>query len=155
MATELYIINDRYTEVTKERDPNEEWDGEDTITSNNIQGFGILKPKDRYNSVDIVVTFDIDPKKTYYLVSVIHSTGDSFNHHQGDIVYIELYEELSMATATKEMIENSYNRKNKEESYSVEILNNEGTMYKISSSPWVGYFERLEEVRIDEVRLKL
>ncbi len=98
--------------------------------------------------------FEINPDKIYYLVSVIYSTGDSFSHHEGNIDYIELYENLEMAEATKKMIEDSYNRKNKEESYGVEILSNNGNLYKISSSPWVGYLETLEYVTIDYISLK-
>jgi hypothetical protein len=154
MTTDIEIINHSYTEITKERDPNEEWDGEDTITSNSIQGFKIVKPNDKWKQVDLTIGFEIKPDKTYYLVSVIHSSGDSFNHNSGEIVYIELYENIEMAEATKKIIEDSYNRKHKEESYGVEILNNSGTLYKISSSPWVGYFERLEEVQIDCIQLK-
>lgn len=102
-----------------------------------------------------MVGFEIKPDKTYYLVSVIYSTGDSFSHHSGKIDYIELYESLEMAEATKKMILDSYALKDKEESYSVEILNNSGTAYKISSSSWVGYFESLEDVQIDAIKLKI
>jgi hypothetical protein len=153
--TDIRIINNRYTEILKERDPNEEWDGEETVTSNDIEGFEIVTPEDKYKTVDLPVSFEIDPKRTYYLVSVIYSTGDSFNRHDGEVDYIELYESSAMANATKKMIENSYKAKDKEERYSIEILNNEGVMYQISSSAWTGYFERLEEVRVDGIRLKV
>lgn len=151
MGAEIYIINDKHTEVTKEKNPNERWDGENTMTSNHIRGFEVIGPDDKWRTIDISVPFDIDRDKTYYLVSVIYSTGDSFNHHEGVIDYIEMYENEEMAIATRDMIENSYKSKDKEEKYSVEILNNSGTPYKISAS-WVGYFERLEEVRIDCVK---
>lgn len=104
-------------------------------------------------STDISVPFDIDPYRYYYLVSVIYSTGDSFNHNKGEIDYIEMYEEEEMAIATKKAIEVAYKSKDKEDRYGVDILNNSGVSYRISAS-WVGYFESLEEVRIDRIQLK-
>lgn len=154
MNTEISIINECEIRVTREREPDEEWSGESTESSNYVSGFNIVDDI-LIHSADLVVGFEIKPDKTYYLVSVIYSTGDSFSHHSGKIDYIELYESLEMAEATKKMILDSYALKDKEESYSVEILNNAGTPYKISSSSWVGYFESLEDVQIDAIKLKL
>jgi len=153
MGAEIHIINNRHREVVRQGNPKERYDGDDTITSNSIEGFEIIDPKDSWKSVDISVPFDIDPYKYYYLVSVIYSTGDSFNHNKGEIEYIEMYEDEDKAIATKKIIENSYKSKDKEDRYGVDILNNSGTSYRISAC-WVGYFESLEEVRIDRITLK-
>lgn len=152
--TDIEIINISYTEVTRERNPEDEWDADDTCTSNNIEGFRIIKPNSRWKSVDLTVDFEPKVDKTYYLVYVIYSTGDSFSHHEGCVDYIFLYENLEFAEATKKMIEDAYKKKDKEESYSVEIFNDKGELFKISSSSWVGYFETLTDVVIDYVTLK-
>jgi hypothetical protein len=149
----IQILNKSYTEVVRERDPDEEWDADDTSTSNNVYGFKVAESNSKNQIVDIVVDYEIKPDKTYYLVSVIYSSGDSFSHHTGNIDYIMLYDNLEMAEATKKIIEDSYKRKDKEQSYSVEILNNNGELFIISSSCWVGYFETLEEVKIDCITL--
>lgn len=154
MGAEIHIINNSHTEILKERNPNERWDGEETRTDNAIVGFEVIGPDNKWKCIDISTTFDIDPNKTYYLVSVIYSTGDSFNHHEGKIDYIEMYETAEQAMETKKTIEEKYNKKDKEDRYGVDIKNNAGTSYRISAS-WVGYFERLEEVRIDRVQQKL
>ena len=155
MTTDIEIINNYHTEITRERNTDDEWDADDTSKTNNIEGFKVVKKDDKWKQVDLTVPFEINAEKTYYLVYVIYSTGDSFSHHSGNIDYIEMYETYAMAEATLEMIENANKVKNKDDSYSIEILNNAGVMYKISSSAWTGYFERLEHVQIDRVQLKL
>lgn len=134
MSTEIHIINNSHREITKERNSKKEWDNEESISTNEIKGFEIISPEDNWKTVDLTVFFDINPEKTYYLVSVIYSTGDSFNHHKGKIDYIELYEKYEMALATKKIIEKSYKSKDKEEKYSVSVLNNDGNLYSISTS---------------------
>lgn len=152
MATDIYVINDTYSEVTRERDPNDEWDADNTATSNCIRGFKIVNKSSKKNEyTDLTIDFEVKETIPYYLLSVIYSTGDSFSHHTGHIEYIDLYSNIEYAEAAQKMIENAYAAKDKEERYSVDILDNNGNMRKISSSSWVGYFESLEEVRIDTV----
>ena len=154
VSVNIQIINDVTTEVLKERDYDKEWDGEELSYSNDIKGFKVLEDT-RFGTVDLTVNFEIDPKETYFLVYVVYSDGDSFNHYSGKICYIDLYRNAEWAKATREMIENSYKRKDKESRYGIEIFNDEGTMYKISSSTWTGYFERLEYVEIETIHQKL
>lgn len=46
MGAEIHIINNRHREVTRQGNPKERYDGDDTITSNSIEGFEIIDPKD-------------------------------------------------------------------------------------------------------------
>jgi hypothetical protein len=155
MNTEISIINNSHRIVTKERSPNTAWDNSATITINSIEGFTVIEPDEEWGTVDLTVSFEIDPAKTYYLVSVIYTDGDSFNCDEGQISYIDLYEDSKLAIKTKKSIEDNYKDKEKKDSHSVEILTCDGCPYTISSSLWTGYFNSLQEVRIDRILQKL
>ena len=152
MNTEISIINEHNTIVTKERDSRTEWDNRVTISTNKIEGFKVIEPDEEWGTVDLIVPYEIDSDKTYYLVSVIFTDGDSFNKNAGQIDYVDMYEDAKIANATKKSIENSYKDKNEKDSHSVEIFTNDGTAYKISSNNWTSYFNSLEEVRIDRIQ---
>lgn len=82
------VINDIYTEVTRERDPTDEWDADDTHQSNSIRGIS-LTDKDSYYELD--TEFALYSGTDYYLVYGIYSTGDSFSQHEGEIAFVQLY----------------------------------------------------------------
>lgn len=147
--TKIRIINDSFTSVTRESDPDDKWDRDDTCQSHNIKGFEIVDA-DRKYGYDFEVPFKIDPEKEYYLVAVYYDTGDSFGRDENVIDMIDLYDDINIATEVKRRILDNDNKG----SYSVTILNPQGKEYQISTS-WVGYFEHLNDVEIHRVKLKL
>ena len=92
--TNLRINDSAYTEVTRERDPDDRWSGEDTYTGHSIESFHVVSDDDY---CDISVAFDIDDGRDYYLLYAIYSTGDSFSHDEGCIALIDLFETKEMA----------------------------------------------------------
>ena len=153
--TTIKVKNNYYIDVTRERDPEDEWSGEDTDTTNNITGIEIVKGKNPYGDLD--VTFEVKPGQKYYLLYAIYSTGDLFSHHEGSIDYIELYENEELANASAKMIADDYAKYRKlrntsYDNYSCDILNSQGNTFSFSC-PWKGYFEDLTNVDVAEVKV--
>ena len=146
--TNIRIIHDCYTEVTREGDPEDRWDRDSTTQSHYIRGFEVVK-ENSYG--DFKVPFEIDPEKEYYLLAVYYDTGDSFGNDGNRIDMIDLYDDIELAMESKRRILDE----NKDENgYSVAILNPLGVEYRISAS-WKGYFESLNDVEIHRVKVKL
>jgi hypothetical protein len=157
MTTEfssIRVIDHTYGEITRHA-TRDEWDRDDTYTSHNIEG---IKLVDENDYSDLTVPFKVEPDKTYYLLSVIYDTGDSFGRDEGRIEFIELYIDLDLAKKNQAAIED-HNKKYRDSYYDDEtprliIENQVGT--KIDYYPsWYGYFERLSEVRINSVMVEL
>ena len=102
----IKVIDNSYTIVTKERDPNEEWDGENTYTSHNITGIELTE---HGYDTDVVLEYLPTVGKEYYLLYGNYSTGDSFNHHTGQIFYIDLFEDYEFARQIKILFEKPEN----------------------------------------------
>ena len=147
MSTGIKIIDYPRIEVTREATL-DEWDGDDTNEIHDIEGFTIVNENGYY---DLKVPFEIDKNKTYYLVYVIYSSGDSFHHEESRIDFIELYEDVKMAKEVAKIIEDDYrNWESTEKDWSVEIFNSNGEKYKIHC-PWKGYFERLSYAEVEAI----
>lgn len=133
---------DHYTEVTRSRDPDEQWDGDDTYTEWTFKGLT------RKSNADC---FDI-PKEwigcNVFVVYVIWSTGDSFSHSSH--AYAEgvgIYATHEEAEDVKKLIWDEYNEGDKDYSNNFVML---PSGQKLSTSAWKGYFESLNDVVIEE-----
>lgn len=152
------IEHTSYTDVTSEANPEDSWDQDDLSTSWNISS-NIKESDDKFP--DIVVPFKLDLNKNYYLVYVIHSTGDSFHHHSGySCNFIELFHEKEKAEHLAKLIEEhnkDYNQNRKdlgENAYSLKYkdqLDNE----KILHCDWNGYFESIDSCEVQTLNLQL
>ena len=94
MVSKIKVIDQFYTETTRDADPEDEWSAEDTSTSHYIEGIEI---SEKY--FDLVVPFEVLPDKIYYLVVGNYSRGDSFHQEEGCIEFIDLYESVEKAKA--------------------------------------------------------
>lgn len=166
------VIDVVHVSVTREGDPNERWDGDDTYESHHIKG---IKVVDEGSYYDFVAAFDVDPSKTYYLLYTIYSTGNSFSHEEGKIQFVDLFETLEKAQKNLKRIEehnktykklnDRWARPSKEEQrelnklkktfdeWSVRLVTESGREYDFHV-PWHGYFERLTTVEIEPVLVR-
>lgn len=159
---ELYHVNvldDSYTEVTREAEPGERWDGDDTYTSHNIRGIELSK---EYG--DLTLGYKPEAGKMYYLLYVIYSTGDSFHREEGRIEVIDLYRTEEEAYENVKLMKEHYelyrsgwfdkqkSRKMQLSAYSVELKNHEGKEFMFHC-PYVGYFDRLSSIEVESVQL--
>ena len=141
--TQIKIVYDRHSYVTRRGDPNDRWARDDTDADTTIKGIEVVRDHDYF---DITAPFEIDINKTYILLWAIYSTGDSFGHDGGQVEFIDLFESQTLAAQAAQEIEKQ------SDSYSVTYTREDGNETSFAS-PWHGYFERLQEVRLDVVRV--
>jgi len=143
----IQVEDDAYCSETSEADPNDSWDRADTSTSHSVEGFRAADEKEgKY--FDLVVPYEPEFDKTYYLLYVVYSTGDSFGHDEGSsIEYIGFYKESELDTAheNKRTIEQF-----EDDTYHVMLRDPTGKEFQ-QHTPWRGYFEHLDYVEIKEV----
>ena len=140
MTYNVQIVDDVYSEVTRHADPDDRWDADDTYTSHSIRGFKVVK-----GYYDLAVGFEPSYDKTYFLLYATYSTGDSFSHHEGEIEFVDLYEDENVA------YENLRRLQQLEAGYSAKLLHENGEEY-IFNVPWVGYFESLSDLEVTAIR---
>ncbi len=147
MSYNIKIDKTSRQHVTREADPNERWDGDDTDWEHDIHGFSVSGEKDYWDFV-----MKNDPKgKTLYLVYALYSTGDSFHHEENVICLVGLYEDESDAIAVVDAIELDY-KKNEDSFEPVKVkLPKKGVEETIATSTWKGYFESLSSINIEPV----
>lgn len=138
------IDYDSYTDQTREPYENDGWDRGDTETTNIIHSFKIID--DDYN--DGIIKFDPKYDRPYFLLYVVYGTGDSFGSDSGKIWFVDLYENMETAQANQKIIQDHG------EDFSITLLSEyeEGKLTKYeTSAPWIGYFEWLQDVCIENV----
>lgn len=141
------VLYDSWTEVTRESNSNDQWDRDDTDTSHSINGFKIV---DKDNYFDDSINFDAEYDRPYFLLYVLYSTGDSFGHDGGQILFLGLFENMETAQRNLERIRNHSSEGDK---FSMDLIAEDGdklVKYQIHV-PWVGFFENLEDVCIENV----
>jgi hypothetical protein len=136
---------DRYTDVTRFADSEEEWDANDTDTHWAIGDYGKFSKEDRYMSSYI----DASLKKgdIVYILYAIYSTGDSFHRDiDGEL-------EIILASLDYDYLDFIKHELVKDGNDSIKLCLENGemtTFYK----PWSGYFESLSEIDIKLVKIE-
>ncbi len=164
--TKIRINNDQYTTVTRKGNSDDEWDRDDTCTSNSIKGFTVTGDNEYY---DLEVPFDIERGVAYFLVIAIYDTGDSFSRTDGQIVYIDMYKSYDKAYRCVDALDKHHqqqveimgyrNRGKKKvprdyKEYSCTIQDETDKEYQFSV-PWHGYFESLSSYNIELVTMDM
>ena len=144
----IKINHNRYTEITREADPNEEWDGDDLSSSHSFNGYQVVKNGIGY--WDFILSENPN-KKPLYLVYVLHSDGDSFHSEEGCICMVSLVDNYEDAVKIRNAIssDESNRDKNSYKSHQLEITLSTGKVEKIYCGDWQGYFTRFESVNIE------
>ena len=146
----LKVEYESRTDVTRHSDPDERWDGDDLAHSQYINGYSV-HDKDVYGE-----TFPMkgkpDLNKTYWLVYVNYSTGDSFHHETGCITFVDVFENANDADALARILEKDYENKDKYDYKPLNVKLPSGFEKEIYTGTWKGYFERLESVRVEAIR---
>lgn len=91
---------------------------------------------------------DLELGKTYFLVWVTYSSGDSFGHSTGNPEFIMVFDNINDAERLRNEIEIQY-RTTKLGEYDKWSLDFDGL--PIYCGAWLGYFDSLEGVHIDTV----
>lgn len=126
--TKIYLEMTGHTHVTRDGDPDDRWDGDDTSTDWSF-GEVSLSHDNSYWRESFETNFDVKPGDPIVLVVAVWSTGDSFHRADGE------YAEVFGAFKTRE----------EATAYAAKLRGNEDIdVYR----PWLGYFESLDEVEV-------
>lgn len=144
-----YNLNyDSYTEVTRQADPNETYDGDDTQTDWTISDDLV---ENESTSAEFAAPFKVITDKSYYAVYVIYSTGDSFSQDDaGRISFVELFE---TKTKAQNLVDKIMDENKTKEPLSMTYLD-EKDNEKTCSCDWNGYFESIDTCEAKEVSLQ-
>lgn len=151
--TTLYLVTEGYTEVTREADPNERWDGDDLAHDNRVEEVLLSKPKG-YSYEEFEVGFGVKVGDKVYVLTVTHSTGDSFHHETGCLAIVDVYEDFKVAAFNKKKID-ANNRKPDSDMYikiKFELADGEVKLNNYSCG-WEGYFENVESIDIESYQI--
>lgn len=141
------IIRTHSEEVTRPRDPNDEWDNDDISHDHDIQGFSVVGEKEGWDFV-----LNENPEGDWQLVCAFYSTGDSFHNENNCLSLVSFVKHMEDAEAILAAIEKDYKAYYEKQDWKHEplkahlpIANKEEEIY---TGTWKGYFERLQSVEI-------
>lgn len=145
-ATKIYVKHTSYTEITRDRDPNDDWDGDDTSTTHYIEGLS-LKGGHEY----CYYPGEIKAGEKLYLVYAVWSTGDSFHRDdRGQIDFISVHKTRESAEKNRKILEqHSKNYNDIYDTWTAKIFLDNGEEYKYHVG-WLGYFEYLDYINVEE-----
>lgn len=129
--------------VTRERDMNDEWSGEDTHTDWSVEGIELHEK----NTFDAVPNYlNAKSGDSVWALYAVYSTGDSFSHDRdGRLEFINVFATSEDAEAAAKILKNASGE-------AVYPISN-GSMIRFGYVPWSGYFESLSY--IEAVQLKI
>jgi hypothetical protein len=138
MATHVCVDYDTYSYITVESDPDDEWSRDSTAADIYINGLHVVS---NHNYRDITVSFDVEPGKMYWLVWADYGTGDSFGRDDNKVEFVDLFinEEMAQAAAKSVELNGKWIRQD----------GAKGMMYV----PWEGYFEHLNSINVQGVKI--
>ncbi len=150
----IKVLVNYYTDVTREADPDDEWDADNLAHSTDVLGLQEVAD-DKY--FDIAIPFKLEKDTHYFLVMGVYSTGDSFHNETGVIEYVDVFCTLRAAQTCKTALEQNDKHFRRddityEDSLSCKLIRDDNSTYDFYV-PWTGYFEYLEYVDIVEVYL--
>lgn len=151
MSSTIRILYDQYCNVINESNPDDRWDKDDVSWFTTINGlskninknYSDYSPRSSYENMTI--PFEVDDDKAYFLLYAIYSTGDSFHWEEGRTDFICLFETIEKAEEARTILKNA-------SGYSANILLENETEFRYHI-PWNGYFERLQSIEVQLVRV--
>ena len=138
--TGIRLDTNTYSEVTRERDPNDTWDGDDVAYDTTIR-YAYLSDKDC--SADVMAEGEVKVGDPIYIVVVTYGDGDTFHHTTGNTDYLMAYKDKAHAEGLVKTLHDNYDSRDKEDRYSFSYRE-----HTFSTFNWVGYFNSLEGVEI-------
>jgi hypothetical protein len=139
-AQYLQLVADSWTSQVEAPDPDDEWSRGETYTSTYITGLLAgdtvdIEPLEIQTDDGGVYYFDGSLGDAVYLVVIKYSTGNTFGRSGGHIALAGAFDSSDKAEQLAEAV-----RKSK-------VAGEYGYL------PWVGYFERVEDVSVEKTRI--
>jgi hypothetical protein len=152
IKTYLRVNSERREYVTRQGDPEDRWDRDDTSTDWNFRNVYIV---DENASWDFCLPFEVKQGDDVWVVAAIYSTGDSFGRDDRACVeYIDAFMDKHKARECARLADASQKGWNDHEDKKVEWVREDGSAGKLGYVPWNGYFEVLDEVRCEYLEVK-
>ncbi len=151
--TKLVIEDKCYTSVTREVNPDDDFDQGCTHTDVYVNSINIAN---RWHN--LVSSFDVNPGDKIYLVYVTYTTGSTFGSASGNVVYVDVFKDSDEAYALEKEINQAYDnfknpkpkKKGKQQEYDYWLdYINDGKLKKVYTGPWTGYFETLDNTHVE------
>jgi len=137
-----------YGGVSRESDPNDEWSGEDTWTSYDVNGIRYISPTETKVVADLVRNGTPRWGEVYHVVTLTYSTGDSFSSHSGyRCLPIAAYDTEAAAEDCRRILEADGSEYNFKDNH-VLIPNPDGGEPISIYRAWAGYFESIDDVTV-------
>lgn len=131
----LHLEWDEYTYVTREADPDDEWDSDDKCTTWSVHGITL---SDNDGSKALPADFSVQAGDTVWVVYAVYSTADTFHHHTG--AYLEVLSFHKNESKARRNAQAAHNTPLKIEFDNEKVLERH--------CPWDGYFESLDYVDV-------
>lgn len=160
----LRIYYKECVSTTRQADPDDQWDRDDTATDRYYEEEAEIVYSDEHpdwktqpppliqgaDSSYIPIPPDRSHVNTWYVVYVGYSTGDSFGHDENEYVeFVDVFEDRDLANGLNVLIEDNYRRDPSfSTEYRVKYLGNE-----YYTGAWKGYFESIHEQGVLELRV--
>jgi hypothetical protein len=129
--------------VTRQRDPEDSWSGDDLEHTYDIQGFNIVPENGGW---DFILTEK--PTGSWYLVCAHYSTGDSFHREEGELSLVSFVKNEKDAEAIVRAIQKDYEKYRQSNNDKIGTLRVNlpvaGRVEEVYTGTWKGYFERLQ-----------
>ena len=141
MATNVELIYDNYSEISREPDTDDCWDRGSTVTFWTFQGARIVE-ESTYGSMPY--PGDLKPGDEVWCVFAVYSTGDTFGHDEAaQLEFISVHKDEKLARKNAASLESDGKH----------IEHDDGTVIKMNWKPWDGYFESLDQMYVEKYTL--
>lgn len=146
----VYVPHSDYSEITRERDSEDEWDADDIYHTHSFEGeLKLTDINSRWCQWDFILTEKPKDGDLFFLVNVYYDTGDSFHRENNVLCMVGLYKDAKDAQTVQEAIEKDM-KNNKDSFNHLEIkLPVEKRIESVGVSSWKGYFESFKYADIE------
>lgn len=154
------VLADHDTSITQHANPDDKWSSDSTSTDVHIKGVEFVGEDEYW---DLVVPFAPKSGEEYFLVYVNYDTGDSFSHHAGHVMYLDLFKSAALADELAKKIKEDTSRpydfsspKKGQNSRpnTVQYKWDDGQTVDCYTATWKGYFETFNHVAVESVSVK-
>ncbi len=143
------VVRQECEHIIRNRDPMDEYDGDDIEWEHNIRGFKIVSERD--GIWDFILT-ENPTGDIWYLVCVFYSTGDSFHREDNCLSLVSFMKNAEDAKAVAKAIKEDYEKYKKSSDHKFHpvkvYLPVARRSEEIYTGAWKGYFEHLSSVDI-------
>lgn len=138
--TKFKVHHDSYGYSTREPNPSDSWDRGDSAAVLSVRG---LEVSEGY--FDVALPAKYDPKKPLFLLWADYDSGDSFGRSGNRFEAVDVFQDAQRAYDAQQTLRAA-------STYSTGYVRDDGTPIDYGC-PWVGYFESLNALHVEMVRV--